>query len=429
MSRLLKTFACCLLVLLPAAAQAKKPKLPDHWIGVWGAAPFALDNKNMSLGSEDSTLRETVHVSFGGSLIRVKFSNEFGTEPLIIGAAHVALAGADPGSISLTSANALTFNGNPSITIPVGASVVSDPAGITFPAFANLTVSIFLPAQKITHITYHGTALQTNELAPGNLVGQRSFPPVQTVAATSTEPARGTGATTGVKTINSWYFLKGIDAMAPGDTGTVIALGDSITDGSWATPNSNSRWPDVLARRLQANKDTRSLSVLDMGIGGNRILHDGTGQSALARFDRDVLAQSGAQSLIILEGINDIGHAADLKNPYDVVSADDLIAGLAQMVERAHLKGIRVFIGTLTPYVGAAYSSPAGEAIRVALNNWIRTNKLADGFIDFEAATKDPAHPDMFLPSYEHGDHLHPVDAGYKAMGEAIDLKLLTPKK
>ena len=212
-----------------------------------------------------------------------------------------------------------------------------------------------------------------------------------------------------------------------GDGGaSIVCLGDSITDGARSTKDANQRWPDLLAARLQANAATANLGVLNEGIGGNRILHDVSGPSALARFDRDVLAHPHVRYLVILEGINDIGHAYDPKNPYDVVSADELIAADRLMITRAHAHGIKVIGATLTPYGTAGYMSPAGEAVRQALNTWIRTTKELDGVIDFDAATRDPANPSVFLPAYDGGDHLHPSDAGMKAMAGAIDLKLFT---
>jgi lysophospholipase L1-like esterase len=220
--------------------------------------------------------------------------------------------------------------------------------------------------------------------------------------------------------------VKGVDVKVPAQSAAVVAFGDSITDGAYAANNQNARWPDELARRLLANPKSAEIGVLNEGIGGNRILHDNTGPSALARFDRDVIAQAGVKYVIILEAINDIGHAYDTHRVYDVVSADDLIAGYQQMVERAHMHGIKVYMATLTPYTGAGYMSPAGEEVRLALNKWIRTTSQIDGYIDFDKATADPAHPDTFLPAYDHGDHLHPSDPGYKAMGDAIDLGLFT---
>jgi lysophospholipase L1-like esterase len=236
----------------------------------------------------------------------------------------------------------------------------------------------------------------------------------------------------GAKTLPAWYFLKGIDVLEPVQNhdlgGSIVAFGDSITDGAHSTPDTNGRWPDVLARRLHDDKRTAGLAVLNEGIGGNRVLHDTTGPSALERFDRDVIAQAGVKYVIVMESINDIGHATDPEKPYDVVSADDLIAGLTQLAERAHIHGIKVIGATLTPFVGAKYQSAAGETMRTAVNTWIRTSPLFDGVIDFDEITRDPANPAMFLPAYDSGDHLHPGDAGYKAMGEAIDLKLFTDK-
>jgi lysophospholipase L1-like esterase len=358
-------------------------------------------------GTEDITLREIVHVSIGGPQVRVIFTNEFGTDPLTIASAHVGVSqgGSTINLVSASSAG-LTFGGRTSVTIPPGALIVSDPAAVSVPAESDLAVSLFLPAQTIHQLSQHGGADQVSYRAPGNVVG----------AKTLDDPAE----------FRSWLFLKGVDVMAPARGSAVVAFGDSITDGAFATVNQNARWPDELGRRLVADKRTADIGVLNEGIGGNRILHDNTGPSALARFDRDVLAQAGVKYLIILEAINDVGHAYDPNRPYDVVSADDLITGYKQMADRAHMHGIKVYFATLTPYTGAGYMSAAGEEVRQALNTWIRSNHDADGVIDFDKATADPAHPDTFLPAYDHGDHLHPSDPGYKAMGDVIDLNLFT---
>ena len=326
---------------------------------------------------------------------------------MTIGAAHIALSrsGSD---ITLSSANALTFNGRPSITIPAGALAVSDPATVKLPPLSDLAVSIYLPTQPMHQVTLHSFADQTSYLAAGNVVGKETL-------EAPTE-------------ITSWPFLKGVDVKTTGDAASIVTFGDSITDGALSTRNANSRWPDLLARRLQANKKTAALGVLNQGIGGNRLLHDVTGPSALARFDRDVLAQAGVKYLVIMEGINDIGHAQDPVRPYDVVSADDLIGAYAQLAERAHTHGIKVYGATLTPYLGAKYASPAGEVMRQAVNQWIRTTNQLDGVIDFEKATQDPANPTVFLPADDSGDHLHPKDAGYKAMADSIDLRLFGAK-
>ncbi len=375
----------------PAPALARTPSRPPAII----------------YGTADTTLREIVHISIGGPQVRVIFTNEFGAEPLTIGAAHVAISQGGS-SINLVSAAGLTFGGHTSVIIPPGALVVSDPAMVNLPAAADLAISFFLPAQTITHLSQHGSADQTSYTAPGNVVG----------AKTLDSPTE----------IRSWPFVKGVDVKVSAHSAAVVAFGDSITDGAFVALNSNGRWPDELARRLLADKRIAGLGVLNEGIGGNRILHDNTGPSALARFDRDVIAQSGVKYVIILEAINDIGHAYDTHRVYDVVSADDLIAGYVQMAERAHTHGIKVYIATLTPYVGAGYASPAGEQVRQALNQWIRTTNQIDGFIDFDKATQDPANPAMYLPAFDHGDHLHPSDPGYKAMGDAIDLKLFQSK-
>jgi lysophospholipase L1-like esterase len=393
----------CLFAFTPITSTAATP---DHWVGTWANAPMASPNQTTQYGTADTTFREIVHVSLGGPVVRIILSNEFGLEPLTIGAAHIALS-AGNGDIDLASANALTFGGQPSVTIPPGALIVSDPADLKLPAFADVAVSLFLPAQPIQQVSEHSYAAQTSYIAAGNVVSVKSL--------TSPTP------------ITSWPFLKGIDVRANGDSASVVTLGDSITDGAHSTRDANARWPDVLARRLQANKKTSSLGVLNEGIGGNRILRDHTGPSALARFDRDVLAQTGVKYLIILEGINDIGHATSTVSPGgESVTADDLIAGLSQLATRAHTHGIKVFGATLTPYVGAGYQSPAGEAIRQALNQWIRTTNQFDGVIDFDKLTTDPTHPGMFLPLDDSGDHLHPGDVGYKSMGDSIDLKLFT---
>lgn len=356
-------------------------------------------------GTADTTLREIVHASIGGPMLRVILTNEFGTESLTIGSAHVAVSQGGS-TVNLVSAAGLTFGGRTMVTIPPGALVVSDPADVKLPAGSDLAISLFLPAQTINQLSQHGGADQISYTAPGNVVG----------AKTLDSPTE----------IRSWPFVKGVDVKVSAQSAAIVAFGDSITDGAYATVNQNARWPDELARRLLANPKTANIGVLNEGIGGNRILHDNTGPSALARFDRDVIAQAGVKYLIILEAINDIGHAYNPVRAYDVVSADDLIAGYVQMAERAHSHGIKVYVATLTPYIGANYASPAGEEVRQALNKWIRTTPQIDGFIDFDKATQDPANPGSFLPAYDHSDHLHPSDPGYKAMGDAIDLKLFT---
>jgi len=403
---------------------AAPPAAPDHWVGTWAAAPIAANNGKPAApaatpapapgrppafvyGAADTTLREIVHVSLGGPTLRVVFTNEFGTDPLTIGAAHVAISQGGS-TINLAGAAGLTFGGRTSVTIPPGALIVSDPAPVNLPAAADLAISLFLPAQTITHLSLHTFANQTSYLAPGNVVGAQTLE--------------------GATHIGTWPFVKGVDVKAPATDAAIVTFGDSITDGAHSTQNQNARWPDDLFRRLHSDPRTANLGVLNEGIGGNRILHDTTGPSALARFDRDVLAQSGVQYVILMESINDIGHAYDPKNPFDVVTTDDLIVGLSQLAERAHSHGIKVFAATLTPYLGAGYSSPAGEQVREAVNQWIRTTPLVDGFFDFDKVTQDPAKPTVFSATADSGDHLHPSDAGYRAMADSIDLNLFESK-
>jgi len=390
-----------------AIAFGVQAQAPAHWVGTWATSPVAAVNKSGHFGAEGTdgtTLREIVHVSLGGPAVRVVLTNEFGLEPLTIGGAQVALSTGE-GEISAGSSIQLSFGGRPTVTIPVGAMVVSDPATIKVAGLSDLAVSLFLPDQPISQLTLHPFGNTTNYLVPGNAATAQSL--------------------TEAKPFYSWDFLKGIEVKADPDAASIVALGDSITDGSKSTRDTNRRWPDMLAARLAADKKTAKLGVLNEGIGGNRVLHDVSGPSALARFDRDVLAQAGVKYLIFLEAINDIGHAYDPKKPFDVVTAEDLIAGYTQIARRAHTHGIKVYGATLTPYLNAGYSSPEGEKVRVALNQWIRTSPELDGFIEFEKATMDPA-TGAFATAVDSGDHLHPNDAGMKAMGDAIDLKLFT---
>ncbi|MEG9434825.1 SGNH/GDSL hydrolase family protein [Edaphobacter sp. HDX4] len=391
----------CLASLLSLPALAA-----DHWVGTWATSPVALPNPEAKYGAAETTYREIVHISIGGDAARIILTNEFGLTSLTISSAY--LAPRSQGSeIDAANTRPVTFNGRTSVTIPAGALAVSDPVALKLPALSDVAVSFVVPAQSITQVTHHSFANQTSYTAPGSVSGAPSLE----------NPSE----------ITDWPFLKGIDVRSSDDkAASIVAFGDSITDGAHSTRNTNQRWPDLLAQRLQADKKTKDLGVLNEGIGGNRVLHDNTGPSALERFDRDVLAQAGVKYLIILESINDIGHAQDPVKPYDVVSAEDLIAGLSQLATRAHTHGIKVYGATLTPYVGAKYASPAGETMRQTLNQWIRTTNQLDGFIDFDKATQDKGNPAVFSSSADSGDHLHPADAGYKSMSDSIDLKLFT---
>jgi lysophospholipase L1-like esterase len=305
------------------------------------------------------------------------------------------------------SGRALKFSGSASTTIPPGAVIVSDPVDLTLAAGADLVVDLYVPgdtAASGSPVTMHTGANQTSYVSSsGNFAGSDTFP-----VATTTP---------------SWFLLARVEAVAPPATRVIVAIGDSITDGTRSTPNTNNRWPDLLAKRLGQSAGPR-MAVLNAGIAGNRVLTDGAGQNILARFDRDVLTQTGVTHVIVLEGINDIGQGR--ANP--LPSAADLIAAHTQLIRRAHARGLKIYGATLTPFEGAGYWTAEGEAKRAALNDWIRTSKEYDGVIDFDAATRDPNQPTKFLAPYNSGDNLHPSDAGYQAMANAIDLSLFGMK-
>jgi lysophospholipase L1-like esterase len=412
--------------LLPLSAASN-----EHWVGTWATAVVtrpqaprptagqpaappttpAPGGQPAPLSLNNQTLREIVHVSIGGSRVRVVLGNEFGTAPLIIGAASIALRDKEA-KIAANSSRALVFGGRPSVTIPAGASMISDPVDENVPPMGDLAIDLYLPDEMTpvtSPLTVHAGASQTNYVSStGNFAGSADLPVLTTTP--------------------SWYVIERVEVTAPADTGAIVTFGDSITDGARSTPNTNNRWPDHLAKRLLARPGNAKLAILNTGIGGNRLLSDSIanfGINALARFDRDVLAQPGAAYVVVLEGINDIGQGR--ANP--VPSAADLIAAQQQMIERAHAHGLKIFGATLTPFEGAAYFTPEGEAKRQAINNWIRTSKAYDGVIDFDSATRDPASPGKFLPLYDSGDHLHPNDAGYEAMGKSIDLNLFAAGK
>ncbi|HMH12937.1 MAG TPA: SGNH/GDSL hydrolase family protein [Edaphobacter sp.] len=329
-------------------------------------------------------------------------------EPLTIDAARVALS-AGGSAIELPTAKALSFGGQSSVTLPAGTMVISDPVELQLPALADVAVSLFIPAQKMTQSTVHSYALQTNYMATGNVVDARVMvAPVE---------------------VSSWHFIKAVEVGAnAGSTvgGAIVTLGDSITDGAASLPNTNGRWPDVLARRIQADKTLSEVGVLNAGINGNRLLRDGDGaESALRRLDRDVLTQAGVTHLIVLEGINDIGHIVTASQGDPADTAQSLIRAIQQIALRARTHGIKVIGATITPYENCKYASPEGEKMREAVNDWIRTSKELDGVVDFEKIVRDPVHPTRFLPAYDSGDHLHPNAAGLRAMGEGVDLSLL----
>jgi lysophospholipase L1-like esterase len=357
------------------------------------------------LNFSNQTLRQIVHVSIGGERVRAVLSNAFGSAPLAVGAAHVALRARDA-AIDPKSDRVLTFGGSPSVTIAAGAVAVSDPVSLAVPAFADLAIDLFIPGDtgaSTSPLTTHAGALQTNYISmEGNHAGEADLP--------------------GATTTQSWFFLARVEVAAPAQVGALVAFGDSITDGTRSTPNTNSRWPDYLAKRLAASNV--KMGVLNEGIAGNRVLCDGAGVSALARFDRDVLVQPGVTHVVVLESINDIGIGRSNPSP----TTAELIVAHQQLIARAHAHGLKIFGATLTPYEGAAYATPEGEAKRQALNEWIRTSKAYDGVVDFDAAVRDPGSLTKIQQQFNPGDNLHMNDAGYKAMADAIDLRLFTHK-
>jgi lysophospholipase L1-like esterase len=428
-------------LILPAA-QGQSDK---GWVGTWAAPVMPLQpSAKLPIGKQDVTIRQVVHISQGGKRLRITFSNEFGTAPLRIGSVHLAFLSAGSKILPATG-HAITFGGQPGTTIAPGQFLASDPVTETIPIYSDLVISMAVPAQDIPQITYHALAMTTTFIAPGDQTTAEQYNspaavppgisnpditaplnnrPVITPEREAPAPGNAPGLLTQT---TSWYFLKNIEVDATRKSAAVVALGDSITDGAQSTPETNRRYPDQLAPLLGANKKTSGLSVLNAGISGNRILHEGSGPSALDRFDRDVAAQPGARYVILLEGINDIGHVAT--PPILPVTADEIIAGMKTLAQKAHAKGLIIYAATLVPCGGSKYDLPGAETMRQAVNTFILTGNAFDGVIDFDKAIRDPDHPDRMLPKYDSGDHLHPGDAGYAAMAASVDLKLFKKKK
>ena len=402
---------CLALALCAHAALAgllpRGPKWPVTWVGSWATAQQIPEpNNSLAPGDQrDATLRQIVHLSIGGSVVRVHISNAFGTAPLHLTSVHIArpVSTASP-QIDPATDRALACAGRPDVTIPAGAEYISDPIVFAAAPLSNLAITFHIdkPPQGETG---HPGSRATSYLVHGGHVADA-------------------GLADAMK-LDHWFNIGGVDVDAPPDAAAIVALGDSITDGHGSTTNGNDRWPDDLARRL-ASSHARPLGVLNEGIGGNRLLLDGLGPNALARFDRDVLAQAGVRYLIVMEGINDIGTFAlqgdQPQSAHDAL-VERIIGAYEQMVLRGHAHGIRVFGATLTPFAGSAYYKPLSETVRQAVNRWIRTPGHFDAVIDFDKALRDPARPEQLLPAYDSGDHLHPSPAGYRAMAAAIPLE------
>jgi lysophospholipase L1-like esterase len=404
---------------LPAHQGRAARSAQAHWIPTWTTAqqlvrfPAAATSQAAAPAVapplqtlRNQTLRMVARTSIAGRRVRVKLANAFNGTRVEIGAARIALREKDSSIVTATD-RALTFGGAASVRIAPGAVVSSDPVDLALPPLADVAVSLYFPGDTGPPTT-HARGLKTTYISTeGNHV------------ASATIPVAGTQL--------SYYWLAAIEVDAPPDARVIVAFGDSITDGSQSTPDTNNAWPAILATRLAADKATANIAVANQGIGGNRVLSDGAlfqGVSALARLDRDVLSQPGVKWLVVLEGINDIGNSAAGNGNTGPLDAGELIQAYQQIIERAHQHGIKVIGGTLTPYEGAAYFREDGEKIRQAVNTWIRTSGAYDAVVDFDAVLRDPANPRRLRAEFDPGDHLHPNDAGYRAMAEAIDLRL-----
>ncbi|MGH7994980.1 MAG: SGNH/GDSL hydrolase family protein [Opitutaceae bacterium] len=403
-----RLLACSVAGLLPLLACGAPAA---HWVGSWTTPQQIPEPRNALAPAQlrNATLRQIVHLSIGGDVLRVRLSNAFGYRPFTVAAAHIALAKSPAhAAIEPGSDRALLFAGSPTVTIPGGASYLSDPISFDVAPGANLAVSLYIKEPPRPQ-TGHPGSRATSYIVPGDRVSADDLPQAATV--------------------EHWYALAEVDVEAPRNAASVVCFGDSITDGHASTVNGNNRWSDDLARRLNAGLPGREIGVLNAGIGGNRLLNYGLGPDGLARFGRDVLGPQGVRYLIILEGINDIGtfDPNGVKSPAAHHELEhELIATLEQMIERSHAHGIRVYGGTITPFVGSGYYHPhaISEADREAVNAWIRKPGNFDAVIDFDKAVRDPADPHRILPAYDSGDHLHPSPRGYQVMADAIPLKL-----
>lgn len=386
MRRWLLAWVMLVVAVTPATAQVAV------WSGTWGAAPAGPPPAARLLSFTDQTLRLVVHTSIAGNRVRIRLSNEMGSAPLRIGAAHIGLR-AGGAVVAQYSDRTLTFNGARTVTIPAGARVISDAVALDVPALGDLAVSLFLPGASGAS-TIHESAFQTGYIStPGDFTGSPSLP----VKAA----------------IGSWPFLTGVDVdvAAP----VIVAFGDSITDGLKSTPNQNRRWPDYLAQRLQRQR----VGIVNRGISANQLLTTEptgllAGRAGLERYERDVLSTPGVRAVIVLIGINDIS--------YHSASAASLADGYRQLVTRGRARGIRIYGATLLPFENSPYHTLARETIRQSINQWIRTAGAFDGVIDFDAALRDPGHPARLLPAYDSGDHLHPNDPGYQRMANVVPM-------
>ena len=384
----------------------------NGWVRTWSAAPQAPDAGLGSLDDvppfADVTLRQVVRISSGGRRVRVRLTNEYGTSPLTVGAAQVGLAAAG-GAVEEGSARVLTFAGRPSVTVPPGAPMLSDPIDLPLPALTKLSISLYLP-ELVESRTYHDSALETGWIIAGNAVAEAALP-----AKTEPLPARA--------------LLSAVEVLPDGPATSIVVLSDSLADGFGSTPDRNATWPELLAER--------GLYVCNQGISGNRMLNDGLGASGLARFDRDVLATPSLGYVIVSLGHNDISIANVPRDddalagflamfPGEPVSPDDIVAGYRQLIDRTHDRNVKIYATTITPDEGSETHTAGSESARQAVNAWIRTGGAFDGVLDFDAAWRDPSHPSRIREDLHAGDHLHGNDAGYQVLADSIDPSLFS---
>ena len=391
------------LAILWFGTACTESQIEQEWVGTWSTAQQLTEPRNNPPdppGLSGNTLRQIVHVSLGGEKLRLRLSNAFGTEPVEINAVHVAESlGQD--SINTETDVALSFNGASVIKLDPGEAALSDPFSFDLKPLSNVAITMHIESIG-EEITGHPGSRTTSFIKTGNHVSDRSF----------NDPA----------TTDHWYIIDALDVMAPDTSAAVVIIGDSITDGRGSGTNKQNRWPDELARRLQSNENTDHIGVLNQGIGGNCVLKPCLGPSALARFERDVLNQTGVKWLIIFEGINDVG-GIQTEEQADMV-ANNLITAYEEMIQKAHENGIKVYGATLMPFGGSFYDRPASESARQKVNEWIRNSGAFDAVIDLDKALEDPDNPHHLIPEGDDGDGLHPSERGHRMIAEAIELSL-----
>ncbi len=372
------------------------------WVGTWSTAPQLVEQRNNppQSGLSNNTLRQIVHVSIGGDSLRVRFSNEFSTNPVTLNEVHIA-ASEGGSTIDTSTDKILNFNGMPDVTMAPGTAVTSDPLQFSLEPLSNIVITIYFGGTS-SDVTGHPGSRTTSYILQGNEVSKGDF--------------------SGAVQTDHWYVINTVDVKTSDSSYAVAILGNSITDGRGSGTNKQDRWPDELALRLQENSETQHVAVLNEGIGGNCVLRACLGPSALSRFHRDVIMQNGVRWLIILEGINDIGGATGLAGSAKV--AQDLIAAYGRMIDSAHTRGILVYGATMLPFGGSFYDKPGHQNAWQTVNNWIRNSGRFDAVIDLDKALHDPKNPLKLLPEYDSGDHLHPSEAGHRRMAEAVDLTL-----